>query len=90
MLSPSAKDGDRELPFRSKYNVLEAQFLLGGKLKWNFDTWLVQVYGLKAKNLNKKELALAKKEYDEEYPPNGEGNMKLKTYPFKKHLDSKK
>jgi len=48
------------------------------------------VYSLKAKDLNKKELALAKKEYKEEYPPSGEGNMMLKTYPFKKHLDSKK
>ena len=66
------------------------QFLLGGKLKWDFDTWLVQDYSLKAKNLNKKELALAKKEYEEEYPPSGEGNMRLKTYPFKRLLDSKK
>jgi len=48
------------------------------------------VYSLKAKDLNKKELALAKKEYEEEYPPSGEGKMKLKTFPFKKHLDSKK
>jgi hypothetical protein len=88
--SPSSKDDDRELPFRSRFNVLDAQFLLGGKLKWDFDTWLVQVYSLKVKDLNKKELALAKKEYKEEYPPRGEGNMKLKTYPFKKHLDSKK
>jgi hypothetical protein len=71
-------------------NVLDTQFLLGGKLKWDFDTWLVQVYSLKAKDLNKKELALAKKEYKEEYPPRGGGNMKLKNYPFKKHLDSKK
>jgi hypothetical protein len=59
-------------------------------LKWDFDTWLVQVYGLRANGLNKKGLALAKKEYEEEYPPSGEGDMKLKTYPFKKHLDSKK
>ena len=48
------------------------------------------MYSLKAKDLNKKELALAKKEYKEEYPPSGEGNMMLKTYPLKKHLDSKK
>ena len=59
-------------------------------MKWDFDTWLVQMYSLKAKDLSKKELALAKKEYKEEYPPSGEGIMKLKTYPFKKHLDSKK
>jgi len=89
-LSPSSRDDDRELPFRSRINVLDVQFLLGGKLKWDFDTWLVQVYSLKAKNLNKKELALAKKEYEEEYPPSGEGNMRLKTYPFKRLLDSKK
>lgn len=48
------------------------------------------MYNLKAKDLNKKELALAKKEYDEEYPPDGEGSMKLKTFPFKRHLDSRK
>jgi hypothetical protein len=78
------------LPFRSRFNVLDAQFLLGGKLKWDFDTWLVQVYDLKAKNLNKTELTLARKEYKEEYPPSGEGSMKLKTYPFKKYLASKK
>jgi len=84
------KDADRELPFRRRFNVLDAQFLLGDKLRWDFDTWLVQVYNLKAKDLNKKELALAKKEYDEEYPPSGNGNLKLKTFPFKKHLDSKK
>lgn len=59
-------------------------------MKWDFDTWLVQVYSLKAKDLNNKELTLAKKEYKEEYPPRGEGNIKLKTYPFKKYLDSKK
>jgi hypothetical protein len=76
--------------FGGRFNVLDARFLLGGKLKWDFDTWLVQVYSLKAKNLNNKELALAKKEYKEEYPPSGEGNMKLKTYPFKKHLGSEK
>ncbi len=59
-------------------------------MKWDFDTWLVQVYGLKANGLNKKELALAKKEYKEEYPPVGESDFELKTYPFKKYLDSKK
>lgn len=59
-------------------------------MKWDFDTWLVQVYDLKPKDLNKKELALAKREYKEEYPPSGEGKMALKTYPFKKYLDSKK
>jgi hypothetical protein len=59
-------------------------------MKWDFETWLVQVYDLKAKSLSKKELALAKKEYREEYPHVGESKMKLKTYPFKKYLDSKK
>jgi hypothetical protein len=42
---------------------------------------------LKAKDLNKKALTLAKKEYKEEYPDPGEGEIKLKTYPFKKYLD---
>jgi len=32
-------------------------------------------------------LELAKKEYKEEYPKPGEGDIKLKTYPFKKYLD---
>ena len=59
-------------------------------MKWDFDTWLAQVYGLEVKGLNKKELALAKREYIEEYPPVGEGQMELKTYPLKKYLDSKK
>ena len=59
-------------------------------MKWDFETCLVQVYNLKAKSLSEKELTLAKKEYREEYPRIGEGEMKLKTYPFKKYLDSKK
>jgi len=59
-------------------------------LKWDFDTWLAQVYGLKVKGLNKKELALAKREYIEEYPPVGDSDFELKSYPFKRHLDSKK
>jgi len=59
-------------------------------LRFDFDTWLVQTYGMKAEGLDKKALALAKREYSEEYPRVGETAMKLKTYPFKKHLDSKK
>jgi hypothetical protein len=59
-------------------------------LRFDFDTWLTQTYGLKAKGLTKKELGLAKKEYREEYPAPGEGEIGLKTYPFKKYLDSKK
>ena len=51
---------------------------------------MVQNYGLKAKELNKKALDLAKKEYKEEYPDPGEGDMKPKTYPFKKYLDHAK
>jgi len=50
----------------------------------------MQTYGLKVKGLTKKELGLAKKEYKEEYPAPGEGEIGLKTYPFKKYLDSKK
>jgi len=45
---------------------------------------------MKAKDLNKKELALARREYKEEYPPVGESDFELKSYPFKKYLDSKK
>ena len=59
-------------------------------MRFDFDTWLVQTYGMKAVGLDKNALALAKKEYDEEYPPVGETTMKLKTYPFKKYLDSKR
>ena len=59
-------------------------------MRFEFETWLVQTYGLKEKDLNKKELGLARKEYGEEYPKLGEGNMELKTYPFKKYLDQKK
>ena len=62
----------------------------GEQLKFDFETWLVQNYGVKASALTEKELALAKEEYREEYPPVGEGDIKLKTYPFKKYLDSKK
>lgn len=62
----------------------------GDALKWDFRTWLVQNYDIKPENLTKKELDLAKKEYKEEYPPDGEGNIKLKTFPFKKYLMAKK
>lgn len=64
--------------------------LKGDELKFDFETWLVQNYGIRASSLTKKETAIAKKEYGEEYPPEGEGDIKLKTYPFKKYLDSKK
>lgn len=57
-------------------------------MRFDFDTWLMQTYGMKAKDLNKKALSLAKKEYTEEYPKVGESEIKLKTYPFKKYLDS--
>ncbi len=59
----------------------------GDELRFDFDTWLVQTYGLKKKDLTKKALELAKKEYKEEYPAPGDGNIRLKTYPFKKYLD---
>jgi hypothetical protein len=58
-------------------------------LRFNFETWLMQTYDLRSSALTKKELALAKKEYSEEYPPVGESEIGLKTYPFKKYLDSK-
>lgn len=59
-------------------------------MRFDFETWLVQNYGIKAQNLTEEELALAKEEYGEEYPPVGEGEIKLKTYPFKRYLDAKK
>lgn len=59
-------------------------------MKWDFRTWLVQNYDIKPEDLTKKELDLAKREYKEEYPPDGESSIKLKTFPFKKYLDSKK
>ncbi len=58
-------------------------------MKFDFETWLRQNYGMKSQDLGKRELALAKREYAEEYPEPGEGEIKLKTYPFKKYLDSK-
>jgi len=58
-------------------------------MRFDFETWLTQNYGIKADALTKEELALAKDEYGEEYPPYGEGEVKLKTYPFKRYLDSK-
>jgi len=45
---------------------------------------------VKTNALTDGELELAREEYTEEYPPLGEGRIKLKTYPFKRYLDSKK
>ncbi len=59
-------------------------------MRFDFETWLMQTYDTRPKMLTKKELALAKKEYAEEYPPVGESEISLKTYPFKKYLDSRK
>jgi hypothetical protein len=50
----------------------------------------MQTYGMKDKDLNRKALSLAKKEFAEEYPKTGESEIALKTYPFKKYLDSAK
>jgi hypothetical protein len=58
-------------------------------MRFDFDTWLMQTYEMKAKDLNKEALSLAKKEYSEEYPEPGESAIGLKTYPFKKYLDTK-
>lgn len=60
------------------------------RLKFDFETWLVQNYGIKATSLNEEELDIAKMEYNEEYPPDGERDIKLKTYPFKRYLDQRK
>lgn len=59
-------------------------------MRFDFETWLTQTYGLKAGGLTKKELSIAKKEYAEEYPRPGNSEIELKTYPFKRYLDSKK
>lgn len=59
-------------------------------MRFDFDTWLVQTYGLKEHDLTKKELALARREYREEYPRPGNGPITPKTYPFQKYLNSKK
>lgn len=59
-------------------------------MRFDFDTWLMQTYGFKRKDLTKKELELATKEYAEEYPPVGSHEIRLKTYPFQKYLNSKK
>ena len=40
-------------------------------------------------DLDEKELELARREYAEEYPRPGEGAIRLKSYPFKKYLDTK-
>lgn len=58
-------------------------------MKWDFRTWLVQNYEMKPENLDEQELELARREYAEEYPEAGEADIKLKTYPFKRYLESK-
>jgi len=59
-------------------------------VKWDFETWLAQNYGIRASTLTEKALSIAREEYEEEYPPVGERDIKLKTYPFKRFLDSKR
>lgn len=59
-------------------------------MKFDFETWLIQNYGLKKDTLTHEELSVAKKEYEEEYPPEGEHPIGLKTYPFRRLLDSRK
>ena len=58
-------------------------------MRFDFETWLTQTYGLKAGDLTKREISIAKKEYAEEYPRPGNSAIGLKTYPFKKYLDTK-
>lgn len=58
-------------------------------MRFDFETWLRQNYRMRSQDLDEKELELAKKEYAEEYPEPGEGEIKLKSYPFKKYLDGK-
>lgn len=57
-------------------------------MRFDFDTWLMQTYGLRAEQLDEDALSLARKEYAEEYPQPGESEIRLKTYPFKRYLDS--
>jgi len=45
---------------------------------------------MKVNDLTAEEIALARREYEEEYPPRGENEMKLKTYPFKAYLDRRR
>jgi len=63
---------------------------LGDIVKFDFETWLRQNYSIRSNQLDKKELELAKREYAEEYPEPGDSEIKLKTYPFKRYLDSKR
>lgn len=58
-------------------------------MRFDFETWLRQNYRMRSQDLDEKELELARKEYTEEYPEPGEGEIKLKSYPFKKYLDGK-
>lgn len=58
-------------------------------MKFAFETWLAQTYGVKAEALTEEELALARREYEEEYPPR-DGDITPKTYPFKRYLDSRR
>jgi hypothetical protein len=62
----------------------------GSSMKYDFRTWLVQNYGIRPENLDDEGMEFAKKEYAEEYPEPGEGEIRLKTYPFKKYLDTRK
>jgi hypothetical protein len=59
-------------------------------VRFDFETWLVQNYGLKKAALTEDELRIAEREYEEEYPPEGEHPIGVKTYPFKKYIDSRK
>ncbi len=58
-------------------------------MKHDFRTWLVQNYDIRPDDLDEEGLRLAEEEYREEYPEAGEGEIKLKTYPFKRYLDAK-
>ena len=59
-------------------------------MKFDFETWLRQNYSIRSEQLDRKGLELAKREYAEEYPEPGDADIRLKTYPFKKYLDSKR
>ena len=59
-------------------------------MRFDFDTWLVQNCGLKMGAFTDDELIIARREYEEEYSREGEHPIGVKTYPFKKYLDSRR
>ena len=56
-------------------------------MKFDFRTWLVQNYDIKPEMLDREGLELAKKEYAEEYPEVGEGEVRRRCHLwFEQHV----